>query len=332
MAVTFTASGSFVPPRRVSNEDIVSRIAREGGLSLEAGLIRLYTGIEYRPVGETGDNASTMAVKAVRSMEAKYPGCLEGVGLLIFASASRDMVEPATAHVVASELGLSAHCFDLTNACNSLINAIDVAAAFIDSGRFGKALVVSGELPSSVVRFDVSNMRQLRECFAGYTFGDAGAALILEPCLDGGLVYFDSETHSNLWSLGGVFGGGTLHPRDPDKTFFKGDGAELKAAFESIGTGMIERMASRTGFAVGEFSKVILHQVTVPYFERVVDVLGLTKSQVVPTVGEIGNVASATLGVQLDRILPELTPGELVLMLGLGGGVSLQCIVWQVPA
>ena len=66
------------------------------------------------------------------------------IDLLMFASASQDLIEPATSHIVSAKLGLSAPVFDVKNACNSVINALQVADALIRAGSHRRILVVSG--------------------------------------------------------------------------------------------------------------------------------------------------------------------------------------------
>ena len=75
---------------------------------------------------------------------------------------------------------------------------------------------------------------------------------------------------------------------------------------------------------------MLVHQVTLPYLQRFVEVTGVPPEKLVATVQELGNVASATLGVQLARARPGLAAGDKVLFIGLGGGVSLMTMVWEV--
>jgi 3-oxoacyl-[acyl-carrier-protein] synthase III len=190
--------------------------------------------------------------------------------------------------------------------------------------------VVTGETPTRAMRPRIDGIAQARTAFAGYTFGDAGAAALVEPVATGGIVDVDSETHSEHWTAGGIFGGGSRHPRGDEHTYFTGDGHRLRRIFEKIGAGLIERVALRTGYAWSDYAKVLVHQVTLPYLERFVEVTGVPRDKLVVTVDRLGNMASATLGVQMAQIRPDLTAGDRVLLVGLGGGVSLMTMVWEV--
>ena len=81
--------------------------------------------------------------------------------------------------------------------------------------------------------------------------------------------------------------------------------------------------------AVPDFAKVLVHQVTLPYLERFVELTGVPRASLEVTVTELGNMASATLGVQLTRVFAGLRPGDRVLLVGLGGGVSVMTMVWE---
>ncbi len=74
---------------------------------------------------------------------------------------------------------------------------------------------------------------------------------------------------------------------------------------------------------------MLVHQVTLPYLDRFIEVTGVPREKLEITVTELGNLASATLGVQLARVDPTLRSGDRVLFIGLGGGISLMTIVWE---
>ncbi|MFC9815596.1 3-oxoacyl-ACP synthase III family protein [Streptomyces virginiae] len=324
-----TAVGSFLPDEVLSSEALQEEVARRSGLALPPRLLTQATGIVSRRVAGEGVYASTLAVGAARrALDSASLSPLD-IDLLLFASASRDMVEPATAHIVQAELGSRAHALDVTNACNSFVGGIDLARSMILAGRARRALVVTGETPSRAVRKDPSGPAELRDGFAGYTFGDAGAAVVVEAVERGGILDVDTETHSEHWRVGGIPGGGSRHPRGDEYTYFRGDGHELRGVFEKVGTAVIDRTLDRTGMSWDGFAKVLVHQVTVPYLERFAELTGVPADKLVVTVPELGNIASASIGVQLDRVFPRLAPGERVLFVGLGGGISIMTMVWE---
>lgn len=330
-SVGITAVGAGLPARVLTSQQLQDEVVAGSGLRLPERMLEKATGIVTRRFAADDEYASTLALAAARN-------ALDGAGydpldidLLVYASATRDVCEPATAHLVQAELGSRAHAFDVSNACNSFINGIDVARAMILAGRARRALVVTGETPSRAMRRDPSGLADFRDGFAGYTFGDAGAAVVVEPVERGGILDVETETASEHWAVGGIPGGGSRHPRGDEYSYFRGGGKELRGVFEKIGGDILTRVAARTGLGWDAYARVLVHQVTLPYLERFVELTGVPEEKLVLTVPELGNVASATLGVQLDRIHGGLASGDKVLMVGLGGGVSLMTMVWEVP-
>ncbi|MCG5215756.1 3-oxoacyl-[acyl-carrier-protein] synthase III C-terminal domain-containing protein [Streptosporangium soli] len=280
-----------------------------------AGIVERMTGIQWRHVADDDQQASDLAVSAARKLD------LDGIDLLIFASASQDMVEPATAHIVSAKLGLSCPVFDVKNACNSVLNGIQVAEALIRTGGHRRVLVCSGEMPSRAVRWQVSDRAQFVESFAGYTLSDAGAAVLLTADARRGVFYRDFSADSTAWGVGTLPGGGSAHPRDPEYSYFKGDGRRMKAAFELVGPDLFLNALKHTGLGWDDFAVVAVHQVAMPYLRFLTGVLDLPDDRLVVTLPDHGNCASATLPLQLS--LGGWSPGDRVAMLGLGGGISM---------
>jgi 3-oxoacyl-[acyl-carrier-protein] synthase-3 len=327
--VGITATGSYLPERILTTAELQRDIERASGLRLPERLFETVSGISHRHVAAPDEYASTLAVHAARrALTAADLDPLD-VDLVLFASASRDLVEPATGHIVQAELGSRAHVLDMTNACNSFVNGIDAARTFILAGRARRVLVATGETPTRAMRTRLDSLGQAREAFAGFTFGDAGAAVVVEAVDRGGIFDVDTETHSRHWIVGGIPGGGSRHPRGDEYTYFTGDGRELRGVFEKIGTSILDRVRYRTGLDWADYARVLVHQVTLPYLERFVEVTGVPRDLLDVTVADHGNLASATLGVQLDRVWPTLATGDRVLLIGLGGGVSVMTMAWE---
>jgi 3-oxoacyl-[acyl-carrier-protein] synthase III len=327
--VGILAAAHALPSRILTTTEVQARVEQESGFTLPKGLLEQVTGIRARHVVGAGEYSSTLAVRAAHDALARAGRESAEVDLLVFASATRDFIEPATAHVVQAELGSRAHCFDVTNACNSFVNGIDLARTMIESGRAHTALVVTGETPSLSTRWALDSPRDAVTHFAGYTFGDGGAAVVLERVPRGGFWHTETETHSEHWEVGGIFGGGSRHPWDQEKLYFSGAGRELKAVFEKIGPAIVDSTLARTGLGWDDIARVLVHQVTRPYVDRFVEVTGAPVEKLEITIDDHGNMASATLGVQLSRVWETLVPGDKVLFVGLGGGVSVMTTVWE---
>ncbi len=318
-----------LPAQRLSTAAVEDRLAASG-FPPPRGLLTRLTGISHRHVMPDDWQSSDLAVAAARKLTANVGIPIEDIDLLIFASASQDMVEPATGHIVAAKLGARCPVMDVKNACNSVLNGLELADALITAGRYQRILVVSGESPSRAVRWRVSGLRQFLASLPGYTLSDAGAAMLLRASTGESRVLGSGfSANSSVWSVGTLPAGGSAHPRDPDAGYFRMDGRRLKEAFLSLGPEILDSTLARLGLTWEDFAVVGLHQVSSPYVETLRSALGIPASALVLTVGEHGNAASCSLPLQLERALQtgRCGPGDLVALVGLAGGISLGIVV-----
>ena len=318
-----------LPEQRVSTQAVENRLAASG-FEPPRGLLTRLTGISNRHVMPDDWQASDLAVAAARKLIANVGVSVEEIDLLLFASASQDMVEPATGHIVAAKLGLRCPVMDVKNACNSILNGIELADALITGRRYARVLVVSGEAPSRAVRWQVSGLRQFLASLPGYTLSDAGAALLFEATTGKSRVLgCGFSARSDVWSAGTLPAGGSAHPRDPEATYFRMDGARLKDAFLALGPEILDATLDRLGLTWPDFAVVGLHQVSLPYLETLRETLGIPAPALVLTVGEHGNAASCSLPLQLERAIHSgrCGPGDLVALVGFAGGISLGIVV-----
>jgi 3-oxoacyl-[acyl-carrier-protein] synthase III len=321
---------THLPEDRLSSAQVEQRVAATSpGFAPPEDLIRRLTGITFRHVMPADWQASDLAVAAARKLLAETGTASADVDLLLFASASQDMVEPATAHIVAAKLGLGCPVMDIKNACNSVLNAIEVADALITTGRYRQVLIACGEGPSRAIRWRVPDLAGFLTAFPGYTLSDAGAALLLERADAPGLLGCGFAARSNAWDVGTLPGGGSAHPRNKDYTYFRMDGPRLKAEFESLSGQVLDDTLHRLGLGWPDFAVVAVHQVSLAYLETLRARLGIRRDQLVVTLAEHGNVASATLPLQLSRATQagRCVPGDLVALVGLAGGISLGLVV-----
>jgi acyl-CoA:acyl-CoA alkyltransferase len=330
MRVKIAGVGAYLPEQVISSEAVMWRIKQAAGSQeiarLDTRLLQMVTGICERRYIDDDMDASDLALKAIHRLVAKINLDLKTVDALIFASASQDISEPATAHIVQHKLGISVPVFDVKNACNSFLNGIQVGEALIQSGQYQRVIVCVGESPSRVIRWQIKDRAQLRLYMAGYTFGDAGAAVLLEPSDDdSGIFYRKFQSHSHLWDIGGVFGGGSHSPRDPDQTYFSGNAEDLRNAFESLSAEILTTGLEATKLTYQDFKRIVVHQVTMPLLDLYLKRTGIPAEKVEITLPICGNMASASMGVALALAEERgaIQRGDNVLLTGLAGGISL---------
>ena len=306
-------------------------------LHLATGLIARLTGVERVHLRPEGWQTSDLAAAAARDALEKAPGPID---LLIFASASQDMIEPATSHIVAAKLGLDCPVMDVKNACNSILNALQVADALITTGQYRRVLVAGGEEPSHAVRWQLADQQQFQRSFAGYTMSDAGAAVVLERVdrvrapggervPDPGILGSRFIARSEHWAVGTLGTGGSVDPHADNGSYFDMDGAALQRAFTELGVGLVEQTIGALGYTLAELAFIAIHQVALAYHETIVDVLGIDPARTLVTIAEHGNLASVTLPLQLQLAQERglVGPGSLVALVGLAGGISLGAMV-----
>jgi len=296
------------------------------GLSIPRGLVEAMTGIRYRRVAPEGTNASDLAAEAARSVLARTGTDPSEVELLVFAAASQDLAEPATANIVQEKVGTRCPVFDVKNACNSFLNGIQVAEALILGGTCRTALVAVGELPSRCIKWAVADRGDFKLSFPGYTFGDAGAAALLTLSTDERGIYHRAfQTTSRFWNVGTLPGGGTMHPRGDEFSYFRGDGTALRDAFVEVGAGLLEEALRATETTYADYDRFLVHQVAMPFFRVFLRESGVPGDRVTLTLPELGNMAAATLpvGFALAEERGDIRPGDHVMWIGLAGGISI---------
>lgn len=287
------------------------------------------SGIRGVHVKEPDEQCSDLAVAAAGKALAEAGVTVADVDLLLFASSGQDLIEPATAHVVAAKLGATCPAFDVKNACNSVLNALQVARALIETGQYGTVLIACGEAPTLAVRWHLPDLRAFRTASPGYTVSDAGAALLLTagPAGDGepGVLATVFSADSASWDVCTVMAGGSMHPRGDDEEVCT---LRLNGDLVETGRRHVPRFLDAHAEEVArarESAFVAVHQISLPQYRRCCAEFGLPVERSLATVVEHGNVASASLPLQLAlaRESGRAGPGDLVALVGLASGFSV---------
>ena len=318
-----------------SIDDIGSQVQREsGGRNIPVHYIEKLTGVKQVFHRNANENTSDLALAAAKLALDRAGLKISDIDLLIFASASQDLIEPATSHIVAAQLGATRlPVFDVKNACNSFMNGMQVANSFIRSGTYRRVLIVSGETPSMAIRWNNRDRDQFLESFAGFSMSDGGGAMVLAATNDPnqGIVDMRFTADSSHWNVGTLAMGGSRAPRDIDATYFNMDGRSLAEAFLALGPDILNHTLAANNRSWGDFAAIGMHQVSAPYLARICRILGVPRTQIIETIQSTGNITSLSLPFQLELALSDgrLTSGDEFAFIGFAGGISTGLALMQ---
>jgi 3-oxoacyl-[acyl-carrier-protein] synthase-3 len=321
--VYIKTTGAYLPGEKVSNAHVEERIAREG-MTLPNGVLASILGSEIRYYASENEQVSDLAVNAVHDLGSAY--IPQEIDLLIFAAASADLLEPATANIIQHKLGLQCPVFDMKNACNSVVNAFEVADALLLTGNYRNILITSGEKPSDCIKYKIQSSQELKERFAAFSFGDAGFACILSTTEEEkGFLFHKHRSFGEHWQLSTVLGGGSMFPHNADQNYFGGKTSELRTALEVLAPPFVHQCLKEVGIGVDEIDVVCTHQVSQETYEAIALLLGCNSSKIIQTFKRFGNTASTALPLALHHGIKEgnIKEGVLVLLLGLAAGVNV---------
>lgn len=320
----------YLPDRTVSNIEVEDRVNASQPLLPTGSLERLF-GCQNRHYAAEGEQCSDLAVKAAGQVLHKVVP--DQIDFLIFAAASNDLLEPATANIVQHKLGLRCPVMDVKNACNSFVSALMTADAMVKSGMYRNILIATGERLSSVVNYQIDDAEHLRRALASFSLGDAGAAALVSAARAGeGLQAQAHLTLGQYWDLCTVKGGGSMFIHDATKNFFEGKTRELATVIRREAIGFFQHFFQQHRLSARDFDHIIAHQVSLSTFKSIAETTGLPEERMVKTFHLYGNTAAASIPLALHaaQASGRLNAGDKVLLVGLAAGVSLslQYLIW----
>jgi len=310
-----TGTGSFLPPRRLTNADLVAELASQGVESSDEWIVER-TGIRARHFVEAGSASSDLGVQAARNAIEAAGIKPEDIDLIIVATSTPDMVFPSTATMLQHKLGIAGcPAFDVQAVCSGFIYALTVADALIQSGSATKALVIGAEVFSRILDF-----KDRTTCVL---FGDGAGAVVLEASDVPGILATDIHAdgkHSAILCVPGHVSGGSVLG-DP---VLKMDG---QAVFK-LAVGVLEETA-RASLAKAQLTEadidwLIPHQANIRIMQSTARKLKMSMDKVIVTVDQHGNTSAASIPLALDHAVRNGTiqKGQTLLLEGVGGGFT----------
>lgn len=314
-------TGSYLPPRVVSNEEIASK------LRLSSARILRLTGIRTRHWAGDHEASSDMAVAAGRRALDAADCSASSIDAIILSTTSPDMAFPSTACSVQRGLGCrQVGAFDVSASCSGFLYGLSMAQAMIQSGQIKTCLVVASEVKSRSLN--------LQDDATALLFGDGAGAVILRGeenrSLDWrgilGIRLYADGTHHGLIR---VPGGGSRIPlsfdrlRNQEHTLRMQGASLFRIAVRRIEQAVLE-ILKEFGVCSGDLKQVVLHQANGRILSHVADRLGIDQGRLASVIERYGNTSSASLPIALDDAVRggNISPGDLVLLGSFGGGLT----------
>jgi 3-oxoacyl-[acyl-carrier-protein] synthase-3 len=316
IAVGLTGVGAFTPERVLTNADL------EAMVDTSDDWIVTRTGIKERRIAAPEEAASDLALPAARQALEQAGVAPEELDLVIVATATPDMLFPATAAIVANTLGAKqAAAYDLLAGCTGFVYALSQAYGQVATGLSQKALIVGTEVLSRI-----TNWQDRSTCIL---FGDGAGAAVVQPIGDGGIAGFELGADGSGGPDLCVPAGGSRRPISPDTLeeelqFIKMNGAEVFRFATRIMVTSAEELLRVCGATVDDVDLYVPHQANKRIVDHAVKNLGIDPQKVLMNIDRYGNTSSASIPICLREAQAEgrLEEGTRVLMSAVGAGLT----------
>ncbi|MGB5986861.1 MAG: beta-ketoacyl-ACP synthase III [Desulfobacterales bacterium] len=329
-----SGSGRYLPPRVVTNHELCQR------MDTSDEWIRQRTGIEQRHwvPEEGGVGASDLGLAAARIAMERAGWRPEDIDLIIFATLSPDINFPGSGCLLQYKLGVTdTPALDIRQQCTGFLYGLEVADAYIRSGKAQRILFVGAEVHSTGL--DISD----RGRDVTVIFGDGAAAVTLEPlesdqpvgvlasvvCADGSLaesLMLEAPTSRLSPRLDkAMLDEGRHYPVMDGRTIFKEAVRRLpQVALKAL---------KQAGLAKDDVDLYIPHQANLRINQAFQKSMGLPAEKVFHNIQRYGNTTAATIPLAYDEALEMnlIGPGSTVCFLGLGAGLTWGAVVYRLP-
>jgi 3-oxoacyl-[acyl-carrier-protein] synthase III len=332
-----TGTGSYLPPRRVTNADLAIELAAKGVETSDDWIVER-TGIRARHFAAPDVAASDLALPACLAALQAAGKVPSDVDLIIVATSTPDMVFPSTAAILQHKLAVVqastaqaainsiasdakpptiAGCpaFDVQAVCSGFVYALTVADSMIKTGAAKCALVVGSEVFSRILDFNDRTTCVL--------FGDGAGAVVLEASDKPGILatelHADGKHVGVLCVPGNVSGGQILG--DPT---LKMDGQAVFKLAVGVLADVARSVLAKAGKTEADIDWLIPHQANIRIMLGTAKKLKLAEDKVIVTVDQHGNTSAASIPLAMDEAVRsgKVKPGDTVMLEGVGGGFT----------
>lgn len=301
--------GSFVPERKLTNEDLSKMV------DTNDEWIITRTGISERRIAGNDWKTSELSIEAAKVALDRSGLKPEEIGFIISSCASPELCCPNQSSMIGKATGVSGYTFDINAACSGLIYAMSIGETMLKTGQGKHGLITAGEKMTATVDYT-----DRASCIL---FGDGASSLVLttEPPYHRILTHTlgADPTGADLVWLGGQENHGTM-----DKHYFYQEGrAVFRFAVTTLKT-MIPQMMEETGIRPDDRFFIIPHQANLRMMENVAKELEIPMEKFVMNIQTRGNTSSASIGIAMDEAAEEgrFQSGDKLILIGFGGGLT----------
>ena len=315
--VSIIGTGSYVPKKILTNDDL-SRM-----VDTNDEWITTRTGIKERRVAAKDEYTSDMAAKAALAAIRQAGISAKEIDLILVATATPDMIFPATACLVQTKIGATrAACLDVSAACAGFLFAIEIAQQFITSHTYETALVIGAEKLTSITNWTDRNTCVL--------FGDgAGAAVLQHRGGAHGIISTHMGSDGQFADILFMPGGGCRTPitrENADKNL-QTIHMSGKDVYKQAITAMLaasQNVLDQAGLTIDDIACVIPHQANIRIIEAIADRLKIPLDRFFVNLDRYGNSSAAAVAIALDEAnrTGRIKTGDYVLLVVFGGGLT----------
>ena len=317
-----TGTGSYLPPRRLTNADLAAELAVNGVETSDDWIVER-TGIRARHFAAPDVCSSDLGVVAAQRALLAAGLQASDIDLIIVATSTPDMVFPSTACILQNKLGANGcAAFDVQAVCSGFIYALTVADAMIKTGAASKALVIGAEVFSRILNF-----KDRTTCVL---FGDGAGAVVLQASATPGILASDLHAdgkHVGILCVPGHVSGGAVL----GNPLLKMDGQAVFKLAVGLLDGAARAALSKAGKVAADIDWLVPHQANIRIMQSTARKLKLPMNKVIVTVDQHGNTSAASIPLALDTAVRvgKVKPGQLLLLEGVGGGFTWGAVLLQ---
>jgi len=303
-------TGSYLPPRIVTNDELARRV------DTSDAWIRERTGIRQRHIAEESQTSSDLALEASRrALEAAGLAAAD-IDMIVVATSTPDFVFPSTACLLQAKLGVKGcAAFDVQAVCSGFVYGLGIADNFIRAGTHRRVLVVGAEVFSRILDWNDRGTCVL--------FGDGAGAVVLaageQPGVHATVLHADGSRAGILSVPGNICGG-----RIVGSPYLQMQGNQVFKFAVKVHDEVARETAAAAGIGLDEVDWLIPHQANLRILEATAKKLGLARERLVVTVDHHANTSAASVPLALDEFVRagKIKPGHKIMMQGVGGGFT----------